>query len=256
MCRLLLLLLALVPLRAPAQSLRIAAAANLVHALPALNAAFAQEVPDVKITVAFGASGSLVAQITHGAPYDLFLSADLDYPRALIDSGHAVASTLIPFAEGRLALWTTRSDLPLHNLEESLRHPVVRKIAVAHPGHAPYGRATRQVLHKHGLWTAVTSRMVIGESISQAAQFVSSGNAEVGFVALSLILSTPAPSRGQWLELNATDHDPIVQGAVLTRAGAANPAAQRYLAFLQSPRARAVLEQAGYRGPTTPTLQP
>jgi len=256
MCRTLLLLLALVPRWASAQDLRIAAATNLVHALPALNAAFAQEAPEVKITVAFGASGSLVAQIMHGAPYDLFLSADLEYPRALIASGHAVASSLIPFAEGRLALWTTRRDIPLNSLTESLRHPAVRKIAVAHPILAPYGHATRQVLLKHGLWAAVTPRMVIGENISQAAQFVSSGNAEVGFVALSLILSAPTPADGQWLELSATDHDPIVQGAVLTRAGAANPAAQRYLAFLQCPAARVVLEAAGYRIPVAPAAAP
>lgn len=256
MRRLPLLLLALVPLWASAQSLRIAAATNLVHALPALNAAFARAAPEVKITVAFGASGSLVAQITHGAPYDLLLSADMHYPRALIDSGHAVAESLMPFAEGRLVLWTARRDLPLINLPETLRHPAVRKIAVAHPVLAPYGRATRQVLLKSGLWAEVTPRLVIGENISQTAQFVASGNAEVGFVALSLILSTPVPARGQWLELSAVDHEPLTQGAVLTRAGAANPSAQRYLDFLRSPQARAVLEAAGYRIPVAPAASP
>lgn len=230
-------------------ALSVAAAANLVYALEVLNAAFHETAPDVKLTVATGASGNLVAQIRHGAPFDVFLSADLDYPRALIDSGHADAASLTIFATGRLVLWTARPNVPLDSLADTVRSDRVRKLAIAHLETAPYGRAARETLEQLGAWADVQPKIVIGENITQTAQFVETGNADAGFVALSLVLSPKLKDRGRWIEVPAAFHAPLDQGAVVTRHGAANPAATRYLAFLRSAPAREIFARYGYSTP-------
>lgn len=231
------------------ETLSIAAASNLVYALDAVNAAFRESAPEISLTVATGASGSLVAQIRHGAPYDVFLSADLDYPRALIASGHAAADTLTTFATGRLVLWTTRPGVPLDSLAGTVRSDLVRKLAIAHLETAPYGRAARETLERLGAWTDVQPKIVIGENISQTAQFVETGNADAGFVALSLVLSPKLTDRGRWLEVPAELHSPLDQGAIITRRAAKNPAAARYLAFLRTERAQQILQRFGYAVP-------
>ena len=236
----------------PTESVSVAAAANLVYALDALNTAFRAAEPGVTVTTAIASSGNLVAQINNGAPFDVFLSADLDYPQALIAAGRAEAASLTPFAVGRLVLWTTRPGLDLPSLAATLRNPAVRKIAIASPRTAPYGRAAEEAMKKLGLWTDAQSKLVTGENISQTAQFVATGNADVGFVALSLVLAPKLAERGRWLEVPANLYAPITQGAVLTTRGAANPAAVRYLAFLRTPAARKVLERFGYGVPASP----
>lgn len=246
---LVLLLLALPAFARAAETVSVAAAANLVYALDELNAAFRQAEPEVALTSATGASGNLVAQIRHGAPYDVFLSADLDYPRALIASGDADAATLTLFATGRLVLWTTRPAVPLESIADTVRHPRVRTLALAHLETAPYGRAARETLEKLGAWADVQPKIVIGENITQTAQFVETGNADAGFVALSLVLSPKLADRGRWIEVPAELHAPLEQGAVITRHGSANPAAARYLAFLRSARAREIFQRFGYATP-------
>ncbi|MBP6506003.1 MAG: molybdate ABC transporter substrate-binding protein [Opitutaceae bacterium] len=238
---------------AAAATLSVAAAANLVYALDALHAAFKQLEPETTINVTLGASGSLVTQITHGAPFDVFLSADLYYPQALIKAGQADADSLTPFATGQLVLWTTKPGLELTALATAVRQPSVKKIAIANPATAPYGRAAQAALTQLGVWAEVQPRLVTGENISQTAQFVSSGNADLGFVALSLVLSPQLAEKGRWLAVPAGLHAPLTQGAVLTRRGAANPAARRYLEFLLSPTARGVFARFGY-GPPVPVL--
>lgn len=230
-------------------TLSVAAAANLVYALDALNAEFRRSAPDVTLTATTGASGNLVAQIKNGAPFDLFLSADLDYPRALVQAGHADAKTLTTFAIGRLVFWTTRTDLPVADLAAAVRDPRVQKLAVANPTTAPYGRAALQVLERLGLTAAAQPKLVTGENITQTAQFVETGHADAGFVALSLVLSPKLKDQGRWAEIPATLYAPLDQGAVITRHGAANPAAARYLAFLGSPAARKILRDFGYALP-------
>lgn len=271
MCRLALLLAALGLTAANAQienqkskiehppTLSIAAAANLVYALDALNAAFleieirASKIKNsapTKLTATTGASGSLVAQIKNGAPFDVFLSADLDYPQALIKSGHADAKTLTIFAIGRLVLWTTRPGLDLSDLPAAIRHPSVQKIAVANPATAPYGRAALQVLDHLGLTAVARPKLVTGENITQTAQFVETGNADAGFVALALVLSPKLKNIGRWSAIPAAARAPLDHGAVLTNHGATNPAAARYLAFLRSPAARKILQDFGYAIPS------
>lgn len=230
-------------------AVNVAAAANLVYALDALQTAFHTVEPDVDVTIASGASGNLVAQITHGAPYDVFLSADLDYPRALVAAGHAHGPSLTVFARGRLVLWATDPAVPLESIAAVAAHPRVRSVAVANIDTAPYGRAAKQALEKLGLWRALSPRLVVGETVSQTAQFVESGSADAGFVALSLVLSPRLQSRGRWLAVPEDLYAPLTQAAVLTRRGESNPAAARYLAFLRSEAAREVFIRFGYALP-------
>jgi len=231
---------------AAAERVAVAAAANLVYVLEPLNAEFAKTDPGVDVESEIGASGNLVAQIGNGAPYDVFLSADMEYPKKLVQAGGAQASSLVTFAVGKLALWTTRPELDLSSVESVVRNPKVAKLAIANPSVAPYGRAAEQVLAKLGLTGVARAKLVFGENITQTAEYVSSGNADAGFVALSLVFSPKLKDKGRWLEVSPELYDPIAQGGVLTNRGAANPAARRYLAFLTSPAARRVFAQFGY----------
>jgi len=234
-----------------AETLRVAAAANLVHAMTDLTAAFQDTHPDIKVETSFGASGSLVAQIKHGAPYDVFLSADLDYPQALIATEHAREDSLTIFAVGQLALWSSHAERDMRDLATTLRSPSIQKIAIANPATAPYGRAARQALMQLGLWTLLQPKLVIAENISQTAQFVDSGNADLGFVALSSLKSPPLAGRGAWQIVPASLHSPLVQGAVITKRGADNPAARKFMDFLRSDVARNVFARYGYDVPAS-----
>jgi molybdate transport system substrate-binding protein len=229
--------------------LSIAAAANLVYVLDALNAAFKAAEPHVTLTVATGASGNLVAQIRNGAPYDLFLSADLDYPRALVAHGDAEAKSLMTFAIGKLVLWTTKPEIKLVTVNATVRSDAVHKIALANIDAAPYGRAAKQALEHLGAWTDAKPKLVFGENITQTAQFVETGSADAGFVALSLVLSPKLKNRGEWILVPGELYTPLDQGAVLTRRGAKNSAAVRYLEFLHSNEARVIFERFGYSVP-------
>ncbi len=153
------------------------------------------------------------------------------------------------FATGRLVLWTMKPGVDLSSIAATVRDPAVQKIAVANAETAPYGRAAKQVLEKLGLWTDAQPKLVTGENISQTAQFVQTGNADAGFVALSLVLSPKLKDKGHWLEVDSSLHAPLEQGAVLTNRGAANPAAAQYLAFLASPAAIKILRDFGYSVP-------
>jgi molybdate transport system substrate-binding protein len=230
-------------------TLSIAAAANLTYALGSLDAAFARAHPEIRITSSTGASGSLVAQITHGAPYDVFLSADLGFAQKLVKAGGGDASSLRTFAIGRLVLWTTRPGLSLGSVESVVRDPAVERLAIANPATAPYGLAAVQALGKLGLAEAARPKLVQGENISQAASFVESGNADAGFVALSLVLSPNLKDPGRWIEVPEDLYEPLGQAAVLTTRGAANPAARAYLDFLGTEEAGKILEKFGYRIP-------
>lgn len=234
---------------APAEKVSVAAAANLTYALEALNAGFRQTNPGVAVTVLTGASGNLVTQIENGSPNDVFLSADMDFPRRLIKAGYADESTLVDFAVGRLVLWTTRPGLELTSIPSVVRSPAVARLAIANPATAPYGAAALQALTKLGLADEARPKLVTGENITQTAQFVETGNADAGFVALSLVRSPRLKERGRWIEVPPGLYSPLDQGAVLTRQGKDNPAARRYLAFLRSPEAGTILNRFGYRVP-------
>src|SRR5262245_19322233 len=160
----------------------VAAASDLQMALPDLIAPFEREAR-ATVNVTYGSSGNFVAQIQSGAPFDVFLSADVEYPRQLVASGHADANTMYEYATGRLVLWTRNdSGVDVRQGLASLRDVRVRRIAIANPAHAPYGRAAVAAMRKAGVYDAAQPKLVLGENISQAAQFVESGNADVGFV--------------------------------------------------------------------------
>ncbi|HEX3730465.1 MAG TPA: molybdate ABC transporter substrate-binding protein [Opitutaceae bacterium] len=232
-----------------AERVSVAAAANLTYVLDSLDAAFVRAHPELEIAPTLGSSGNLLAQISNGAPFDVFLSADMDFPRKLIAAGGADAPSLRVFAIGKLALWTTQGGVDVSSVESAVRSGQVRKLAIANPKTAPYGRAAMEALAKLGLTDAAQPKIVTGENITQTAQFVSTGNADAGFVALSLLLAPQLKGQGRWIEVPASLYSPIEQGAVLTRRGADRAAARLYLDFLAGPEARAIFEKFGYALP-------
>jgi molybdate transport system substrate-binding protein len=235
------------PARA-AESVSVAAASNLIYVLDALHAELKRTSPAFVVTTATGASGNLFAQIKNGAPFDVFLSADTDYPRQLVAEKLGDAATLRIFATGRLVLWTTRPELDPTDLAALVLHTSVKKIAIAQPRSAPYGRAAQAALEKLGAWSIAQPKIVWGENITQTAQFVETGHADAGFVALSLVLSQRLAHRGRWHEVPAALHAPVSldHAAVLTTRGATNPTARRYLEFLTSEPAKKILRDFGY----------
>jgi molybdate transport system substrate-binding protein len=233
-----------------ADSVSIAAASDLVFCLEELNRQFTNSHPEVTLKTSTGSSGNFFAQIRNGAPFDVFLSADMNYPRELIKAGAAEESSLYQYAIGRLALWTANTNLALTNGLLALRNPAIKRIAIANPEHAPYGRAAREALRDAGLWDALQPRLVLGDNISQTAQFVQTGNADAGIVAMSLVLSPKLAKVGRWVPVPPETHSPLEQGAVLTRHGKDNSAARTYLKFLQSGQAREIFDRYGFRLPS------
>jgi len=235
-----------------AGTLTVAAAANLTYALEALDAGFRESCPGIDVTTAVGASGNLVAQIRNGAPYDVFLSADLEFAEALVRTGHANPKSLTPFAAGRLVLWTVKPGLDVSDIAAAVRNPAVHALAIANADSAPYGRAARQALEKLGLWAEARPKLVTAEDISQATEFVETGNADAGFVALSAVVSPRLRAKGRWTEVPAGLYEPLTQVAVITARGSGNPASARYVSFLRGEAARRILEGFGYGVPGAP----
>jgi molybdate transport system substrate-binding protein len=243
-----LLLGALLALPLRAQPLLVAAASDLTHCIDELAAAFAKQAPGAKVKVSLGSSGHFYAQIRNGAPFDVLLSADMSYPRQLATLGVADGATLRPYAIGRIALWSLdpRFD-PATQGMALLRDRRVARVAIANPAVAPYGRAAKAALERDGLWQAVQPRLVIGENIAQTAQFVQSGNAQLGIVSVAMLQGPKAG--GRYFVIPMTGLAPIEQGAIVTQHGAANPLAPRFVQFMGSPTARAILERSGFSLP-------
>lgn len=252
-----LLLLSALALRSPASAQRetvsVAAAANLIHALDELHAEFKRRAPEVNVVVTSGASGNLYAQLQHGAPFDVFLSADTEYPTQAVAARLADAPSLQVFATGRLVLWTMRTGGKFDDLAAVLASPAVKKVALAQPRTAPYGRAAQAALDSLRITAGVRRKLVFGESIAQTAQFVETGSADVGFVALSLVRSPRLAGQGRWFDVPAALYTGVSldHAAVLTNRGARNPAAVRFLEFLSSAPARKILHDFGYGVPAT-----
>ena len=230
-----------------AQGLRIAAAADLRWALEEVSAAFQREHPG-KIAVTYGSSGNFHSQLMNKAPFDLFLSADVNYPKDLAQRGLGVQDSLFVYGAGRVVLWVPKaSPVAVEKLGlGALQHPSVKKIAMANPKHAPYGRAAEAVLKKAGLLDGLKRKLVLGENISQTAQFVQSGAADIGFIALSLVIAGPMKDQGRWWMVPAEDHPTIEQGGVIL-SWAQDPAyARAFRAFLLSPQGVAIMNKYGF----------
>lgn len=229
-----------------AQTLRVAAAADLQFAMNDLANGYEKQ-SGVKILVTYGSSGNLRAQIENGAPFDLFFSADSAYPRQLVSKGLADPQSLYVYAYGRLVLWAPAgaklglAEKGLSVLKESR----VKRIAIANPEHAPYGKAALAALQKAGLYDEAKSKLVYGENISQATQFVESGNADVGILALSVTFADSMKAGECW-EVPVDFYPPLEQGAVLINASPNKETARRFLEFLKSPAAREMFARYGF----------
>jgi molybdate transport system substrate-binding protein len=233
----------------PAQII-VAAAADLNAALSEIAANY-EKSGGGAIHLSFGSSGNLSNQIQNGAPFDIFFSADLDYPQKLIEAGLAEKSSLYRYAVGQLVLWVPSSS-PLdveHRGMNILLDPSVKKISLANPEHAPYGRAAVAALRHSGVYEKVSDRFVFGENVSQAAQFVESGNAQAGFVALSHAMAPGMRDKGRYWII-PSDTYPVLQQAVVILSHSSKKAeAAAFLKYLQKPEATAVLRHYGFSVP-------
>lgn len=230
------------------RSLRVAAAADLKFALDELVGHFAQEAPELDVLVTYGSSGNFHAQLLQRAPFDLYFSADIEYPHRLIEAGIAEADSLFEYAVGRIVIWVRhRSPIDVTALgSRALLDASIHKIAIANPTHAPYGRAAEAALRDLGIHDTIADRLVLGENITQAAQFIDSGSADIGIIALSLAVAPQMRDRGRYWEIPRRHFDPMVQGGVIP-SHARNPQdAGRLRDFVISPRGREVLRSFGF----------
>jgi molybdate transport system substrate-binding protein len=237
------------PRAANAQALAVAAASDLQAALPVIAAQFEKDTGQ-KVTLTFGSSGNFFAQIRNGAPFDVFLSADIEYPRQLEQAGAAKRGSLYAYATGRLVLWTrTDSGIDVGRGLSVLADGRVRRIAIANPEHAPYGRAAVAALQHEGLYEQVKGKFVLGENISQTAQFAQSGNATVGLLALSLAFAPALKSAGTYIEIPVDFHPPIEQAAVVVAASRQKALAQKFVDALKKPAVAQILQSYGFEVP-------
>ena len=244
---LLLVVQALLPAAQAGERITVAAAADLKFALDEIVADFRSARPDDAVEVVYGSSGKFATQIRQGAPFDLYFSADIAYPRALEAEGLALGPTR-PYAVGRIVLWSRTRDAGALRLQD-LADPALGRIAIANPRHAPYGKRAEEALRAAGVWDAVQPRLVQGENIAQTAQFVQTGNATVGIIALSLALNPALAGQGGHHLIDAALHAPLEQGFILTRQAAGKALATAFADYIGSAAARAVLVRYGFELP-------
>jgi molybdate transport system substrate-binding protein len=229
--------------------LTIAAASDLQTVLPDIVRDFERSA-SATVAVSYGSSGTFFAQIQNGAPFDVFLSADVDYPKRLAAVGVADSSTMQVYATGHLVLWARREGK--HDLSRglaSLTDVRVRHVAVANPKYAPYGRAAVAALRLAGLYDTLQPKLVTGESLAQAAQLVESGNADVGVLSRSLVLGSAMRVEGTYVDIPTSLHPPIEQAAIVVRASREPALARAFVAFLGRDDARRHLERFGFALP-------
>jgi molybdate transport system substrate-binding protein len=229
---------------ARAEEVSVAVAANFTAPMNAIAAEFARDTGH-KASLSSGSTGKFYAQIKNGAPFHVFLSADSDTPAKLEAEGLAVPGSHFTYAIGSLALWSAKPGF-VDAKGEVLRHGQFNKLAIASPRLAPYGKAAEEVLTGMGLWESVSPRLVQGENIAQTYQFAASGNADLGFVALSQIMVDGKITGGSAWIVPGHLHAPIRQNAALLLTGKGNPAAEKLMKYLQSDKARAIIKSYGY----------
>jgi molybdate transport system substrate-binding protein len=237
---------------ASGQGLTVAAASDLQSALPAIASQFEKETGQ-RVRLTFGSSGNFFTQIQNGAPFDVFLSADINYPRRLEGSGEAERGSVYEYATGRLVLWTRKdSGIDLRRGLTVLADARVRRIAVANPEHAPYGRAAVAALRHEELYERVRDKFVLGENISQAAQFAESGGADVGLLALALAMSPALKSSGTYIDIPESWHPPIAQAAVVLSSSRQKPLARQFIDYLKKSDTLRILQSYGFATPQPP----
>jgi molybdate transport system substrate-binding protein len=233
-----------------ADEITVAAAADLNYALKDLASRFEHKSGN-KVNLSFGASGNFYSQIQSGAPFDLFFSADADYPKKLAAAKLVDATSVRTYAIGHLVLSVPISSAldPQKLKMNLLTQPAVHRIAIANPQHAPYGKAAMSALQHYGLWDKLASKLVLGENISQAAQFVQSGNAQAGLIALSLAKSAAMKDKGKYWELPPDSYPEIQQAVGIVSSSKHKATAQAFIDFIGSAQGAAILEQYGFAVP-------
>jgi molybdate transport system substrate-binding protein len=230
-------------------ALRIAAAADLASCIDPINAAFAKNVGVADVKASIGSSGNFYAQIKQGAPFDVFLSADLQYPRELAKAGLADSTSLVVYAHGKLMMWSTDPQFDPAVGMQLLRDPKITHVAIANPDVAPYGRAAKAALERAGLWDAIKPKLIFGENIAQTAQFIETGNAQIGFVGSTHTKSNAGGQNGRSWPVPVDLYPLIEQGGIVTATGKSNSLARQYLDFLRSETGRTVLRKCGLAVP-------
>ena len=241
---LLLLAVGFAPALSAAEKITIAAASDLKYCLDEIVADYRKAHADSDIDVVYGSSGKFKTQIEQGAPFDLFFSADIEFPRALLASNLAVGEVR-PYATGRLVLWSNVIDAKNLKIADLTRADIA-KIAIANPQHAPYGERAEEALRASGVWQAVEGKLVYGENIAQTAQFAESGNVQVGIIALSLVLEPDRSGKGSYSLVPDSLHQPLEQGFVITKRAAENPLAKAFADNMGSRQTRAVMVRYGF----------
>ncbi|MDD4942037.1 molybdate ABC transporter substrate-binding protein [Rhodoferax sp.] len=229
---------------AQADTARVAAAADLRYVFAELQPLFEKAQPAHKLELILGSSGKFMQQIDNGAPFDIFFSADVAFPKKLVASGKAVAP-VTTYAFGRVVLWSAKVDASKLTLQD-LTQDQFRKIAIAAPDHAPYGARAKEALEHAGLWAKVQPKLVFGENIAHTAQLIDTQAAEIGIVALSLAASDALKAKGGFYLIPSDYHLPLEQAYAVTRHGKDNAAAHAFARFMTTPAARQVMVKYGF----------
>jgi molybdate transport system substrate-binding protein len=236
---------------AVAEEITIAAASDLNFAFREIAAEY-EHTTGNHVRLTLGSSGNFFAQIQNGAPFDLYFSADIAYPRKLEEAGLTAPGSLYQYALGRIVLWAGKdSHLDLSKGLEILREPAIRKIAIANPKHAPYGRAAVAAMEHFKAYDLVKDKLILGENISQAAQFIESGACDIGIVALSLAIAPAMKSKGTYWEIPAEAHPPLAQGAVILKSSKNQEAARQFLEFIKGPNGQEIMKRYGLIVPSS-----
>ncbi|MFY0568515.1 molybdate ABC transporter substrate-binding protein [Archangium lansingense] len=229
------------------RTLTIAAASDLKFALDELLEEFRAKQPGTEVQVTYGSSGNFLAQLSNGAPFDVFLSADVAYPRKLAEQG-LVADEVFLYAVGRIVVWVPKGS-PLHVEQrgmEALREPAARRIAIANPQHAPYGRAAEAAMKSLGVYDALKDKLVLGENIAQTAQFVQSGAADAGVIALALALAPAMKERGSYWEVPLEAYPRMEQGGAILKKAKDPELARQFRDYLLGTEGNALLKRYGF----------
>ena len=232
-----------------AEDITIAAASDLNFAFKELVAEY-EKATGNHVKLSLGSSGNFYAQIQNGAPFDLYFSADIGYPKKLEEAGLTVPGSLYRYAVGRIVVWAaTASRLDVSKGLDILREPGVKKIAIANPKHAPYGRAAVAAMESAKVYESVKEKLILGENISQAAQFIESGACDIGVIALSLAMAPAMSGKGSYWEIPAEAYPPLEQGAVIVKQSKNQEAARRFLEFLKSSQGQDIMRRYGFTLP-------
>ena len=239
-------LIGLISPLALAQEITVAAAADLQFAMQDVTARFYKETGKT-VKLIYGSSGNFFQQIQNGAPFDMFFSANLDFPKKLEAAGLTEPGTYYQYARGKIVIWAPKeSKIDLTSGLKALLDSSVKKIAIANPQHAPYGQAAVAAMQKENVYEHVKEKFVLGENISQTASFVVSGAADVGIVALSLALSPTMKEKGRYLDIPAGEYPPIEQACVILSSSKEKNTARQFLSFMKTPAVAEVLRSYGF----------